>query len=274
MKKRWISNLILLAVVTIIGFVIIRQPGVEQPVSLPTASNAELAIIKIQRPQHALIEIVKIDQQWQIVKPFSAPANPAITNVLTQLAQMPAHKQFEQSSDNLKNFDLAQPKACVWLNAKRLCFGTQHAIRPWRYVALDNKIYLVEDKHFALLSSPAHYYADPHPLSDKDNVIAVFKGNQGFSLSSHGLWLQENVLAPISEKMLTQVASNWQKIKAENVQLYNGEELPTSFSLLIEGHEKPVEFSVKEQGSGFSLIRNGLEYQFKHEHWPLLWPYK
>jgi hypothetical protein len=112
-------------------------------------------------------------RRWRIVAPWSLPADPAAVARLVDIAAVPALRRFDAGAIDPAAVGLAPSMATLRLDAHVLEFGTTDAIDNRRYVAVDGRVTLVEDRFSTWLLSGPDRYASVRPLAGLRDPVAM-----------------------------------------------------------------------------------------------------
>jgi hypothetical protein len=119
------------------------------------------------------IRFEKHGARWRMVAPWTLPADPAAVARLVDIATVPALRRFDEGAVDPAAVGLAPSMATLRLDAHVLEFGTTDAIDNRRYVAVDGRIALVEDRFSTWLLSGPDRYASVRPLAGLRDPVAV-----------------------------------------------------------------------------------------------------
>lgn len=153
-RRRLYVNLGLAGGLLLLAVAILLAPDAPEPYSRPFAHiNADaLSRIEIRVPRQAPVLLQKRDSEW------SAPATPEaaldpqrLRNVLSILNETVTQSYVAAELD-LKEFGLAPPAAVLKLDGHVFEFGASEALSRRRYVLYGDRLYLLTDTHYPLLS--------------------------------------------------------------------------------------------------------------------------
>lgn len=154
-KKRLITNLLLLLMVCFLGWVVYEQLEKDQqgPENLYSDTVGDsVQSISIQLPKQLEITLVETESGWFMVKPESAPANTkALQQLLTFLAE-PIQTEYQAEGKNLSDFGLDDTAIRVRFNQVEYTLGKLNPLNHYRYVLHDERILLVNEVVYELLS--------------------------------------------------------------------------------------------------------------------------
>ncbi len=138
-------------------------------------------------------------KRWRIVAPWSLPADPVAVQRLIDIAAMPVLRRFDAGVIDPAAVGLAPSLATLRLDGHVLEFGTTDAIDNRRYVAVDGRVALVEDRFSVWLLSGPDRYASLHPLAGlrdpravadsawNEAQVAILRGVRALDVRAHDL---------------------------------------------------------------------------------------
>jgi len=212
MSKRLLLNLLLVAVLGILiglAFLNPRESAKPSAFSLLKFNKVDSIIIE-HRQQRTSIK--KTANGWQITEPFTVEADEfriqAILNILSERADT----HYDITEADYKKFSLEPPLAILTLNQQRFLFGSTSAVNNQRYVLTNNKLFLISDTHFALISSGFKNIIRRQLFASKTKFTAIDFDNTHLSLNEKGGW-QSNHSAQNSDQ-IQKFITNWRHIQA------------------------------------------------------------
>ncbi len=121
---------------------------------------AEIASIRVERDKRLQLALQRGESGWRLTHPGLGPA--ADTRVRQLLAIARAQVQHEYPVDDAPaRYGLERPRAVLQLDRQRLLFGDRDPSQDSRYVRVGDRIRVIDDVYFTLLSLPAsHFSAD------------------------------------------------------------------------------------------------------------------
>lgn len=119
------------------------------------------------------IRFEKHGARWRIVAPWTLPADPAAVARLVDIASVPVLRRFDDGAIDPAAVGLVPSMVTLRLDAHVLEFGTTDAIDNRRYVSVDGRVALVEDRFSTWLLSGPDRYASVRPLAGLRDPVAV-----------------------------------------------------------------------------------------------------
>lgn len=112
--------------------------------------------IRISNQQGLQLAILRNKQEWLLTHPQLAALDSKRVQPLLQLRQMPSLREID--AENLKDYGLDSPRLSVQFNQQQLHFGHPSTPPGKRYVRVNNRVHLVDQRYYDLASLPAQHY--------------------------------------------------------------------------------------------------------------------
>jgi hypothetical protein len=155
---RWLVNLGLLIVVAVLGAAAYRElgPGAG-PLPLTALDPAQIAAVAIERPGEPAIRLARTPDGWRMEAPYQVAADQARIAKLLQVAAAPVRRSLPPGA-RPDRLGLDPARVRLALDGTPLRFGDTEPIGHWRYVAVGERIELIDDRFQHRLSAPATDY--------------------------------------------------------------------------------------------------------------------
>lgn len=284
MKKGWILNLVLLAVVaSLVAFLYLRPQGDTSSQELYEVSTLKLADIdnvKVEFPAKAPVGFKKANGIWQMTAPYKLRADQySVQRILAVVAAKSVEK-FPVT--DLSKFGLDNAELKVVLSGENLeekfVFGTYNPVTEEQYVMFRDSIYLLAVNYSEAASTQPIEMVDKNPLS-----IVEQKAFSGFNFShleqwevaglnvdiKDGQWETNMAKAKITQNEMNEwLEFQWKQNPAKQVRLYTPDRAQTypSFDMKLASGEK-VRFDKIGESPELMLARpdEGLVYHFAND---------
>jgi len=268
MNSRTLINIILLLVLlAFIGFYINNKNITTDTQKLTTLSLDEINIIKIPRDGKTDIVLKKAtslngDAIWFIVKPYSIKAHQFRVNTLLSLSQSPIDESFDSSTLNLQHYALDKPRARIIFNDTEILFGKTNPLNSKRYLKTNNKLVLIADESYPLISSQPATFVDLMLLPEK-NISALVIADLIIEKTEDARWksssktLSANALTPDKIQTLLQ---NWRGAQAFAVHKHMPRKKLGMIKITLE--DSVIDFELSDDDPWLILTRPdlGIEY--------------
>jgi len=280
MKKRWLLNLILLAVVaSLVTFLYVRpkteaNKAAEYEVS--TYKLAEFNAIAIEFPAKAAVTFEKIDGYWRLTAPYKTRADQL--SVQRILAIIAAKSREKIVSDDMAKFGLVNPALKLKLfrdanSAEEFLFGTYNPLTDEQYILHKNTVYLVSNTYAEAASTQVIEMVDKAPLKPTEKVAGFdFSRLEQWEASRlnvdlvDGQWkVSIKEAKPLQNEMNEWVDYSWIHTLAKSVELYTPDRKTVypSFEIKLADGSK-VHFDKIQESPDLLLGRpdEGIMYTF------------
>jgi hypothetical protein len=262
-KKRTLSNIVLLLVAASLAIYIATAPDKVEHLDLKPLSNENprsVSRIRLELGANRTIELRRADGSWRLVEPMGIAANDFRINTLLRVLEAPVHARIDASAQDLARFGLVSPQARILLDDKEILFGDTEPIRGRRYLLYDGKVALIDDAYFSHLNSSAANYVDPALLGDDPSLRSIalpdrriYRINDNRHLDSG----EDNA----SADSITQLANTWRQAQATAVRPYE-RSLPWDGAIEVELADRKMRFDVARTKYELILGRPELGIQY------------
>jgi hypothetical protein len=269
MRNRWLVNLVLLIIASLLSLLVIFTPGLEKPAPEPqplTEYNAkQVKRIRIEVANKETIELSKDAQgTWQITAPLTLEANEFRINSILELLATKHYKQLEASTVKLGELQLAPPKMKVSFDNLTLALGTTSPVdETQRYVQINQVVYLVTDTFYEFLAGEAVKFANLSILGKAPKITELQTPNYHL-ISENGTWkLSENKEENVDTgaDTLNAVVDNWQHAQAISVNAY--QESAQQGEVLVKLGERTLPFQIISIAPEFILALPEKKVQYQ-----------
>jgi hypothetical protein len=174
MKKRWILNLIMLAVVAgLVSFLYLRPKAeVEQNASYEVSQLklAGITAVKVEFPAKAPVIFEKIDGYWHLKAPYKQRADQL--SVQRILAVIAAKSENKLPATDLAKFGLDNPLVRVTITNENgeevFIYGTYNTVTNEQYVAYKDNVYLISAAYSEAASTQVIEMVDKNILAPSE----------------------------------------------------------------------------------------------------------
>jgi hypothetical protein len=164
MKTRWAVNLVLLILVAALAAAMRYELASERRAGTLTGLDPNrITQIEIQRAGEPVIHLVRTAGGWRMESPYAVAANDSKVDQLVQIASTPVVRSLPESA-RADRLGLAPAHIRLSLDGLTLRFGDTDPIGHRRYVAIGDRIHLIDDGFQYHLLAPATDYVSRRPL--------------------------------------------------------------------------------------------------------------
>ena len=269
MSSRGVLNLVLAAVVAALTWLALRPapdgvPEEARPVS--ELDPGAIARVRIERPEHAPVDLRREGAGWSLVEPLQAPADAFRVQALLGLLAGPRGPGFPARGSALSEYGLEPPRARLRFDGLTLAVGDAEPISGRRYL-LDragDRIHLVEDPWFAQVFGSAAAWVDPRPLPGDAIPVAIALPDATWRLED-GRWRREPPDPALSADAGVALADAWRRARALAVRDLDPEAAwDGEVRIHLDGNRGPIRLKVA-RGPGTLLLGDsalGVQYRF------------
>lgn len=271
LKNRWLVNLALIALVMVLAIAVYFKRAEENHQRGPLLTQLEpttITRVRVERPGREAIVLDKSGHTWRLTAPVAARANQFNVEQLLDLAQVQTELSIDSDENDLKRYELDEPKARVWLGDAEIDFGTMHPFENLHYVRHNEEIYLIPSRHFAPVSYPYSNFIDTRLIEEGRKPIAIKLRDFSVVLKD-GAWRRTPEIKDLSEDRINGFVEEWRHASALSVERYSGKPPVERVQLTFSEREKNeiLTFGVLAHKPDFILFRmdEGLQYHFPEE---------
>lgn len=284
MKKRWLLNLLMLAVVAgLVTFLYVRpKDDVAQVVQheVSALKLADFTAIKIEFPTKAPTSFDKVDGRWRMTAPYKMRADTlSVQRILSIIAAKSAEKF---AATDLVKYGLDNPRLRLTLTNStglhEFVFGTYNPVTEEQYVAFQDAVYLLSGSYAESASTQAIELVDKSPLAAEEaKQIAGFDFSrleqwEAVRLNvdlAGGNWKVNAPKAKITQNEMNEwLEFSWKQAQAKQVELYTPDRNTTYPSLQVKlKNGKSVRFDKIQESPELLLGRadEGVLYHFNND---------
>ncbi len=212
-----ITVILALLVAGLLGVILVMalsapEPAPPPPPLLP-ADPETVQRIELTRGQDHRLVVERSAQDWIIRAPFDhTQADPARIRALLEILRTPRLESFELPAERLSEFDLEKPRVILKIDHQSLRFGAAHAMEPMRYAQHQDRLLLVHDRFWHLLTSPPEGFVNPRLNPQKRTIKTLH--TPAWTLQRQGQQWRLQGLGDATQKALDRKARHWQHARA------------------------------------------------------------
>ena len=265
MRSRLLLNLVLL--VLVIALVVIVYSSTDEHTDhvtlLTTLSPDAITDIRIHHNQHETV-LHKQDDGWKMTQPISIDANGFRINTLLKLLTATSQADYAVAGLDLAQFGLEKPTTSIRFNAFEIAFGISNPVNGLRYVRVGERVHLIDDSFYPLLSSQIGTLVARELLPQHADISKLVLPEMTLSRDTNGNWHSNK---DTSEDAIMQTLDNWKHVQAFGVHNYMQRKSLAQIEVDLVGEPGPLHFVVTDTDPWLIIARPdiGLEYHFKLE---------
>ncbi len=284
MKKRWILNLIMLAVVAgLVSFLYIRpKDNVEQKVAheVSQLKLAGISTVKVEFPAKAPVLFEQVNGYWHMKAPYQQRADQrSVQQILSVIA---ARSENKFPATDLAKYGLDNPMIRLTITNEsgdeHFLYGTYNTVTDEQYVGYKDHVYLLNAGYSEAASTQPIEMVDKNILSPDESASLV-----GFDYSHLEQWEEAGLnvditkgqwktnlpkAKPTQNDLNEWLEFSWKQNPAKSVALYTPDRKVTypSFKVKLE-NGKTIHFDKIMESPELILARpdEGLTYHFGND---------
>jgi hypothetical protein len=284
MKKRWLLNLIMLAVVAgLVSFLYLRPTAELEDIPKYEISQLKLAgikAVKVDFPAKAPTIFEKIDGYWHMKAPYKQRADQiSVQRILSVVA---AKSKTKFPATNLAKYGLDNPLVRLTITnevgSEQFLYGAYNTITDEQYVSYKDGVYLLSGSYSESASTQSIEMVDKSILAPSES-----KQVAGFDLShleqweeaglnvdiNDGIWMVNIAEAKPTQNDLNEwLEFSWKQSPAKSVEPYTPDRHTTYPSLKLKlSNGKTIQFDKMMESPDLLLARpdEGLIYHFNND---------
>jgi len=228
MNSRTLTNIILLLVLlAFIGFYINTKNKPVEIQRITDLSIDKINSIRIPRDNNADIILQKNNSptgttEWHMIKPYAIKAHQFRVNTLLGLSQTPIDESYDSSALNLQHYALDKPRARIIFNSTEISFGKSNPLNNKRYLKSGNKLVLVNDQTYPLVSAQAATFVDLRLLPEQ-TITALSLPDLQIKKTETAHWKSTSKKIPdnvLNADQIQTLLENWRSAQAFAVHKY------------------------------------------------------
>lgn len=284
MQKRWLINLLLLAVVVGIAAFLHLKPkpqADDHKFEMSSLKMAGFVSVKAEFPAKAPTIFEKQDGYWMMRKPYSARADqPSVQRILSIIAATTATRLPLQDASK---YGLDNPVLKLTLAGSEgehvFTFGTFNPVTEEQYVGYQQYVYLLPGQYGEAAATQPIEMVDKIPLSPTERKQLIgfdlahleqWEANAlKLSMDAEGKWqVNEPKAKPTQNELNEWRDFSWVQAQATAVEFYTPDRKQTypSFEVLLKDGKK-VHFDKMQESPEYLLARpdEGVIYHFPND---------
>lgn len=215
-SRRVLLNLVLAAVVLALGGLVawLNLSPDATDTGLTPLSGEAVTDIRVKREGSPDLHLVKDGDRWKLTEPFEIAASPYRAGMLARLADEPSFADYAMDELDLARYGLSPGRAEVILDGEiHILFGDTNPLNRRRYVRVDDRVHLIDDKVFPVLQAPVASYVGPKLIPADAQLIALTLPGQRLMRSDAG-WALDPPRPDVSADDVQTLVDAWKHAEA------------------------------------------------------------
>lgn len=274
MRSRLLLNIALLVLVALLGYYAYtthqQQNQADAAYQLTALSADEIEHIIIRHNQR-IVELRKGAGRWRMLQPIDIDANSFRIDTLLKLLNTVSHADYEAAELTLETYGLSEVITSIQLNDIAIEFGDTNPINNFRYVRIGDRVHLIDDHFYPLLSSQIGTLVARELLSNDAKIDKLILPEITLYRDDNQIWRSSNATDP---DLITETLHHWKNSQAFGVHNYMARESLADISVYLAGENEPIRFHVTDTDPWLIIARPdlNLEYHFNLELYEHLLP--
>jgi len=277
MQSRILLNIGLLALVVVLGLIIFNLRDDSADHQLTTLKPDAITAIEIQHRDRYVV-LKKLDGGWRMTRPVNMPANNFRVNSLLKLMQTTAHASYDVAQLELSRYQLEQPRTTLRVSDGSrdtlFAFGASNPINRMRYVRVGERMYLVDDNFYPLVSSQIGALISPRLLPDVERITALQLPGMQLTATQEGRWRLAPDASALSADAINSLIDDWLHSEAFGVHDYMERERLGEIRVdaVRDGLAQTIRFIITDTDPWLILARPelGIEYHLDTQYYDRL----
>ena len=261
MQTRWLLNVFLLFLVAALATAVYFSRNTQDsPVQLTGIDKDSIQTIVIPREQGD-IRLSKQNNEWTMETPYQLPTHEFRVKGLLGLLNATIEKTYNLNDLELKQFGLEPPRAIIRFDNTEIHFGKTNPVNQQRYLRVNDKLFLLKEQLYPLISSQPSSFVDISPLPKNIRINKISMPELSVYKNDQGLWQSDDATQNNADR-IQQLIENWQSVQAFGVHGYMQR---TSLGVVnIEHADGKIQFDITSFEPWLILAWSdaGVEYHF------------
>lgn len=265
MQSRLLVNLGLLLLVVALGYLVFTSNDKDSDAArVLTNIKAESINTITIRHNNRVTNIEKTNGHWQITSPVNIAANDFRIGTILNLLSTASYADYAADSLEPGKYKLEPADTSITFNKLQIDFGMINPINNYRYVKVNNRVHLIDDHHYPLLSSQPGTLVARTLLPADSKINKLVLPEQTLALNSKEIWRSTK---EISADAVVETLNNWRNTEAFGVHDYFERKSLGAIKVYIDNVYEPIQFFITDVDPWLIIARPDikLEYHFNLE---------
>jgi hypothetical protein len=273
MRSRLLLNIALLVLVALLGYYAYttqQQNQADTAFQLTALSADEIEHILIRHNQRS-VELRKSAGRWRMLQPIDIDANGFRIDTLLKLLNTVSHASYAVTELNPDTYGLSDITTSIQFNDVVIEFGDTNPINNYRYVRIGERVHLIDDHFYPLLSSQVGTLVARELLPVDVSIDKLVLPELTLYRDDDQRWRSSSATNP---DLITEILHHWKNSQAFGVHNYMARESLADISVYLSGENEPIYFHVTDTDPWLIIARPDLdlEYHFNLELYERLLP--
>lgn len=259
-SRVWLNLGLIVLLGALISFAVINSSEEEQSSAFSSLKKSDIYSIQIEHKK-VVTRIIKSGDTWSIQTPLAVEADEFRIYSILSILSAADNSYYEIDKADYKKFSLDTPLATLTLNQQKFLFGSTSSVNNKRYVLANNKLFLIDDTIYPLVTSGVKNIMSRKLFSSNVNLTKIRFNDINIYKNDKQSWESDN--QKVSSDDLKKFVDNWKYIQSYAVTNAATPYSGTSIFFTIDNN-KTTELLIQKTGVNTTVInpKLGISYQF------------
>jgi hypothetical protein len=265
MQSRSILNVVLFLVVLVLtlNIYIVKNSTTTSRNILTDTQPGKINRISIKHNKR-VIALKKDKGGWRMIEPINISTNSFRVDSILKLLKTASHGQYVIDDLDLEKYGLDQPATSIKFDDIEISFGITNPVSNYRYVKTNEKIHLIDDFYYPLLSSQIGTLVARTLLPKDAKIKKLILPENILELDKDGIWTSRQ---SISTDAIVETIRSWKNDQAFGVHNYIDRKSLGDIEVHLSNQDEPIKFKITDDDPWLVIARPDLdiEYHFNTE---------
>jgi len=267
MQSRALLNIALLSLVVLLSVYVYTTRQQEQASitaeQLTQLSADDITRIRIRHQQRELM-LSKENDHWHMLQPIDVAANSFRIDTLLTMLNTVSHASYPAAGLEQDKYGLSGASTTISFNDVTIEFGIVNPINNTRYVRIGERVHLIDDHFYPLLSSQTGTLVARELIAGNAVIEKLELPELSLYRDENNRWHSSSDTDPDA---INETLYHWKNSQAFGVHNYMARDSLADIRVYLAGKTEPVHFHVTDTDPWLIIARPDLdiEYHFNLE---------
>jgi len=260
MKSRLLLNIALLALVAALMLVVYNstERNADRLAPLTRLSPDAIGDIRIRHNQHETV-LHKQGDRWIMTQPIRVDANDFRVGTLLKLLTTSSQADYAIAGLDLAQYGLEQAGTSIRFNTTDIAFGISNPVNGLRYVRIGERMHLIDDSFFPLLSSQTGALVARELLPRDADISKLVLPGVTLVRKADGSWSSDK---PLSTAAIRKTLDSWTHTQAFGIHNYMQRKTLAQIEVDLGDGSGPLHFAVTDTDPWLIIARPDLDLEY------------
>lgn len=250
------------------ALIYVEQRGTgEEGARIAELDAAQVETLRIERRDGETLLFEREGETWHMREPLQFHAETGRIVEIVDGLSIRSHASYPADELALDELGLGDPpEARVVIDGEAWHIGGRNPLEGWRYILHRDTVYLANDVlYFRLVGEPTDY-ARRQLLPSGSTITRIVLPDHTLTEDGSGGWTLEPDDPDISADALQRLVDAWRTAQSNEIStITEPDPVETSevVSIHLDDHEAPLEFMIRRDDDGLSLLREDLGLAYR-----------